>query len=111
VLLADRQAQLTPARLVGPRWLVIEVVSSTSKRDDMVNLFSEAEPYARTGLRELNDLTLSRLEARLEQRVTQRETRLEGRLAARQFEPGGVFSPWWTPVGRGIELVLGEGQR
>ena len=34
VLLGDRQAQLTPARLVGPPSLVIEVISYTSKRTD-----------------------------------------------------------------------------
>lgn len=52
----------------------------------MVNLFNDAEPYARTGLRELNDLTLSRLEARYEQRVRLCERRLEGRLTLLEAE-------------------------
>jgi Uma2 family endonuclease len=37
VLLADRQAQLTPARLLGPPSLVVEVVSYSSKRTDRLH--------------------------------------------------------------------------
>ena len=76
----------------------------------MVNLFSEAEPYARTGLRELDDLTLSRLEARFEQRVRLCETRLEGHLAVLKAETRAAITKAETDFLEWLLFVICVGQ-
>lgn len=76
----------------------------------MRDWLSEAATISRTELRELNDLTLSRLEARLEQRVKLCETRLEERLAVLEAETRAAIAKAETDFLEWLLFVICVGQ-